>query len=94
LGSVLVLVTCLAPLAAAPEEKKAPNLQHDHKGRLIRPGDYLEWIFLSAGCGMNYSPGPDGHEMFTNIFVQRSAYDECRAANDLLTAIGEGLLPA
>jgi hypothetical protein len=32
-------------------------------------------MFLSAGYGMNYSPGPDGHEMFTNVFVQRWAFN-------------------
>src|SRR6202051_2409582 len=75
LCSVLVLVTCLALLAAAPEEKAAKP-QYDQKGQLIRPDDYREWMFLSAGYGMNYSPGPDGHEMFTNVFVQRWAYNE------------------
>jgi hypothetical protein len=33
-------------------------------------------MFLSAGYGMNYSPGPDGHEMFTNVFVRRWALNE------------------
>jgi len=33
-------------------------------------------MFLSAGYGMNYSPEPGSHEMFTNVFVQRWAYDE------------------
>ena len=75
LCSVLVVVTCLALLVAAPEEKAAKP-QYDQKGQLIRPDDYREWMFLSAGYGMNYSPGPDGHEMFTNVFVQRWAYDE------------------
>ncbi len=75
LCSVLVVVTCLALLAAAPEEK-APKPQYDQKGQLIRPADYREWMFLSAGYGMNYSPGSDGHEMFTNVFVQRWACDE------------------
>ena len=75
LCSVLVLVTCLALLAAAPEEK-APKPQYDQNGQLIRPADYREWMFLSAGYGMNYSPGPDSHEMFTNVFVQRWAYSE------------------
>ena len=69
LCSILVLVACLAPLAAAPDEK-APKAQYDEKGQLIRPADYHEWMFLSAGYGMNYSPGPGGHEMFTNLFVQ------------------------
>jgi hypothetical protein len=68
-------MVCLAVLAAAPEEKM-PKPQYDEKGQLLRPTDYREWMFLSAGYGMNYSPEPGSHEMFTNVFVQRWAYDE------------------
>ena len=68
-------MVCLTFLAAAPEEKM-PKPQYDEKGELLRPSDYREWMFLSAGYGMNYSPGPGSHEMFTNVFVQRWAYDE------------------
>lgn len=50
--------------------------QYDEKGKLQRPSNYREWMFLSAGYGMNYSPGPGSHETFTNVFVQRWAYDE------------------
>jgi len=75
LCSVLVLLACLALLAAAPD-LKTPKPQYDEKGALLRPPDYREWMFLSAGYGMNYSPEPGGHEMFTNVFVQRWAYDE------------------
>jgi len=75
LCSVVVVVTCLALLVAATDEK-APKPQYEQKGQLVRPADYREWMFLSAGYGMNYSPGPGGHEMFTNVFVQRWAYDE------------------
>jgi Cytochrome P460 len=74
LCSVLLLITCLA-LAAAPDEK-APKPQYDEKGQLLRPAHYREWMFLSAGFGMNYSPEPGSHEMFTNVFVQRWAYNE------------------
>lgn len=66
---------CLVLLAAAPEEK-SPKPQYDAKGNLQRPPDYRDWEFLSAGFGMNYSPAPDSHEMFTNVFVQRWAYEE------------------
>jgi hypothetical protein len=78
LGCALVLLACLALLAAAPapDEKEKSKPQYDAKGDLMRPADYREWMFLSAGYGMNYSPGPDSHEMFTNVFVQRWAYDE------------------
>jgi hypothetical protein len=74
LCSILILITSLALLAATPDEK-VPKPQYDEKGQLIRPADYREWIFLSAGYGMNYSPAPGSHEMFTNVFVQRSAYN-------------------
>jgi len=77
LCSVLILLACLALLAAAPDEK-APKPQYDEKGQLVRPADYREWMFLSAGYGMNYSPAPDSHEMFTNVFVQRWASTNLR----------------
>jgi hypothetical protein len=74
---VLILVACLASFAATPDEKeKSSKPQYDEKGQLMRPADYREWMFLSAGFGMNYSPAPGSHEMFTNVFVQRWAYDE------------------
>ena len=75
LRSALALIACVALLAAEPDQKM-PKPQYDDKGQLVRPADYREWMFLSAGYGMNYSPGPGSHEMFTNVFVQRWAYDE------------------
>jgi Cytochrome P460 len=75
LVGLIMLIACLVLLAAGADEK-GPKPQYDEKGRLQRPADYREWMFLSAGYGMNYSPGPDSHEMFTNVFVQRWAYRE------------------
>jgi len=74
LHAAIAVVACAALPAAAPEQS-LPKPQYDGKGALARPADYREWMFLSAGFGMNYSPGPDGHELFTNVFVQRWAYD-------------------
>lgn len=75
LCSALALIACVALFAAEPDQKM-PKPQYDDKGQLVRPADYREWMFLSAGYGMNYSPAPGGHEMFTNVFVQRWAYDQ------------------
>jgi Cytochrome P460 len=69
-----VLTSALLSCASSAAEEPAPP-QYNQKGQLLRPADYREWMFLSAGYGMNYSPGPDGHELFTNVFVQRWAYD-------------------
>jgi len=70
-----VILTALLILVGAASDEKMPKPLYDEKGQLLRPADYREWMFLSAGYGMNYSPGPDSHEMFTNVFVQRWAYD-------------------
>jgi len=73
--SAAVLLTS-AVLVSASDRRKRPVPQYNQKGELLRPADYREWIFLSAGYGMSYSSGPEGHELFTNAFVQRWAYDE------------------
>jgi hypothetical protein len=65
----------LALFAAAPGDK-SPRPQYDDKGHLLRPTEYRDWMFLSSGYGMNYSPEPGSHEMFTNVFVPRWAYQE------------------
>src|SRR5260370_21416816 len=75
LSAVMLFALCFVLLAAAPDEK-SPKPQYDAKGQLLRPDDYREWMFLSAGYGMNYSPAPGSHEMFTNVFVQRWAYQD------------------
>jgi hypothetical protein len=71
----LILAFGFALLAAAPEEQ-SPKPQYDAKNQLMRPQDYRDWVFLSSGYGMNYSPSPGNREMFTNVFVPRWAYQE------------------
>src|ERR1700737_5195516 len=75
LPASLIFALCFTLLAAAPEEK-SPKPQYDSKGNLLRPADYRDWMFLSAGYGMNYTPSPGSHEMFTNVFVPRWAYQD------------------
>jgi hypothetical protein len=47
-------------------------------GQLMLPGDYREWVFLSAGLGMTYEPpaGQSGRDApaFTNVFVNPASY--------------------
>jgi hypothetical protein len=75
LGFAVISTFSLVLLAEAPEDK-SPKPQYDAKGNLLRPADYRDWEFLSAGYGMNYTPAPGSHELFTNVFVQRWAYEE------------------
>lgn len=46
-------------------------------GKLVRPENYREWVFLSSGLGMNYNPSASGgSQMFTNVFVPQRGYRE------------------
>lgn len=51
-----------------------PNYTTD--GQLKMPERYREWIFLTSGVDMSYSPNPAmaGHSMFDNVFVNPAAY--------------------
>jgi len=49
----------------------APN------GDLLPPANYREWIYLTSGIDMSYSPkatGMGGMSMFDNVFVNPEAY--------------------
>src|SRR5579872_1141159 len=64
LAGIFIVVTALA---------QEPQFTKD--GRLMRPENYREWIFLSSGLGMTY--GPPTHEdnpRFDNVFVSPTAY--------------------
>jgi len=43
-------------------------------GQLILPSDYREWVFLSSGLGMAYTPMAGMAPEFTNVFVNPAAY--------------------
>jgi hypothetical protein len=73
LAAVAAVFVGLAPLAAAAAEQ-TPKPRYDAQGNLLRPSDYRDWEFLSAGYGMNYTPAARSHPLFTNVFVQRWAY--------------------
>lgn len=46
-------------------------------GDLLPVGNYREWIYLSSGIDMGYTPSAgamQGHSMFDNVFVNPEAY--------------------
>jgi Cytochrome P460 len=63
-----------SPNAANSAPADGPNYTAD--GQLKMPEHYREWIFLTSGVDMSYSPNPAmaGHSMFDNVFVNPSAY--------------------
>ena len=79
-----IIVVCaaaavlLAGKGSESEGGPAPNFipTFTKDGKLVRPTDYREWVFLSSGLGMSYSPSstdePD--PTFDNVFVAPAAY--------------------
>lgn len=69
----LSVILGIGVLLAATDE--APDYpQYTGQNRLLPPQNYRDWVFLSSGLGMNYSPVPGSHDMFTNVFVPQWAY--------------------
>src|ERR1041385_3533272 len=75
-AGLLILAAASVFMVAAESGAPTEKPQYNKSGELLRPQNYREWIFLSAGLGMNYSPAPGSHDMFTNVFVPRWAYEE------------------
>jgi hypothetical protein len=58
--------------SAATAASYAPEYTKD--GDLVPPLQYREWIYLTSGLGMSYTPNPSGMTMFDNVFVNPEAY--------------------
>jgi hypothetical protein len=70
-------IACLSlPSAGEPgTPDSAPAI--DSTGKLAFPAIYREWVFLSSGLDMSYSPDAAMAEqhMFNNVFVPRAAFE-------------------
>lgn len=70
----LSAIVCCSVLAQEATPAPAPSYTDD--GRLQRPQDYREWIYLSSGLDMSYRERSDAptHSMFDNVFAKPDAY--------------------
>jgi Cytochrome P460 len=66
--------TAATPSAENTSKTQAPTYTAD--GRLMFPANYREWVYLTSGIDMSYSPNAMGmdHSMFDNVFVNPDAY--------------------
>jgi Cytochrome P460 len=82
---MLRAMSLLLMLAILPQQNPAsqPNPSSQNEGpdytpvgELKMPEHYREWVFLTSGVDMSYSPNPAmaGHSMFDNVFVNPSSY--------------------
>jgi hypothetical protein len=80
-------VACLLTAAfAVSHVSRSPHVVHASNdvlpayaanGDLLPPKDYREWIYLTSGIDMSYSPKAmdmQDHSMFDNVFVNPGAY--------------------
>ena len=68
---ILLCLSLLLPIAAAGQSQ-TPAYTAD--GKLMFPAGYREWIYLTSGVDMSYSPMAMDHSMFDNVFVNPEAY--------------------
>jgi hypothetical protein len=68
----------LMPLTAFIQEEAAPGAtpEYTSDAQLKLPENYRQWIYLSSGFDMSYSPAAAmaGHHMFDNVFVNPESY--------------------
>ena len=82
------ILLCLAFLFPAQYDSKTAPAQKSEStsptqtptytsdGSLLFPADYREWVYLTSGVDMSYSPNAMAmdHSMFDNVFVNPDAY--------------------
>jgi Cytochrome P460 len=78
LAKTALLVTALFPLTAFIQDKAAPSAtpEYTSDAQLKLPENYRQWVYLTSGFDMSYSPeaAMAGHHMFDNVFVNPESY--------------------
>lgn len=67
----------LTVVAQQPTKPAGSVVQYTSNGELIKPADFREWVFLSAGLGMTYDEGganANPSPSFTNVYVNPASY--------------------
>lgn len=73
--SVAALILAAMTPQAKPNNESANLPVYAPDGNLKFPANYREWVYLTSGVDMSYSPNMDmGHSMFDNVFVNPEAY--------------------
>jgi hypothetical protein len=75
---LILLLWVFAVASHVPTEAqgaRADPVRYSTDGKLVRPDDYREWVYLSSGLGMTYGPAGTGRApMFDNVFVTPESY--------------------
>jgi hypothetical protein len=75
LSVVAVALAAMTPQAKPNNESGANVPAYTPDGNLKFPANYREWVYLTSGVDMSYSPNMSmDHSMFDNVFVNPEAY--------------------
>jgi Cytochrome P460 len=76
MSAMVLAIATPTPQASANNESGANSPVYTADGNLKFPAQYREWVYLTSGVDMSYSPNAMGmdHSMFDNVFVNPEAY--------------------
>jgi hypothetical protein len=69
-ASLLLILRPVPAVRAADSDAPA----YAKNGDMLPVTNYREWVYLSSGIDMSYTPQPAGMTMFDNVFVNPAAY--------------------
>lgn len=77
--TVLFLASVLCSMATLfSDSDSKPNTstqpEFTSSGQLKLPAHYREWVYLTTGFDMSYTPGAATHHLFDNVFVNPESY--------------------
>jgi Cytochrome P460 len=77
-AAVMLTTAVLTQTGAAAQQAAADGPRFSPANELMRPTDFREWIFVTAGLGMTYNEvvagTPARVPSFTNVYVNPSSY--------------------
>ncbi len=68
------IILCISVFFAITAAAQSQTPTYTADGKLMFPTGYREWIYLTSGVDMSYSPMQMDHSMFDNVFVNPDAY--------------------
>ena len=76
LGLMLWSVAIVSRNSISAQTGLSDGPRFSSDGKLQRPDDYRDWVYLTSGLGMTYGPAGAGNapKMFDNVFVTRTAH--------------------
>ena len=75
LAVLAATLAAMTPQASSNKDSSANSPVYTTDGNLKFPQNYREWIYVTSGLDMSYSPNMSmDHSMFDNVFVNPEAY--------------------